>query len=165
MKNYKCIENLTRQLSDAADEVIACAGAYDGDGPYRALISDLTEVHGFDDAYIPLLLEMLNERTDDMVFEDMVDEIMVYRDQQEEKQNETLPDPSLLPYPPERMEQLLDKALNWIGGNHQSDGALYNTLVEQLGMSDEEISAAGFNFLKEYFYSPDEDEIPGITME
>lgn len=164
MKNYKCIENLTRQLSDAADEVIACANAYDGESPYRALISDLTEVHGFDEAYIPLLVEMLNERTDDMVFEDMVDEIMAYRDQQEEKQNETLPGPSPLPFLPERMEQILNKALDWIG-NLESGGELYNTLVEQLNMSDDEIAAAGFDSLSEYFYDPDENKSVGITME
>ena len=64
---------------------------------------------------------------------------------------------------PDRMEQLLDKALDWIG-NLDSGGELYNTLVEQLGMSDEEIEAAGFGSLSEYFYDPDEDETPGMIM-
>lgn len=148
----QCVVNLEKCLSNAADEVISCANAYNGEGSYRALISDLTEVHGFDDAYIPLLVEMLNERSDSIVFEDMVDEIMAYRDQQEKK----LPGPSPLPFSQDRMEQILDKALDWIG-NQESGGELYNTLVEQLHMSDEEISAAGFDTLSEYFYDPAEE--------
>lgn len=148
----QCVKDLEKKLSDAADEVISCANAYDGEGSYRALIFDLTQMHGFDDAYIPLLVEMLNERSDGIVFEDMVDEIMAYRDQQEEK----LRGPSPLPFQPERMERLLDKALDWIG-NQESGGELYNTLVERLGMSDDEIAAAGFDSLSEYFYDPAEE--------
>ena len=132
--------------------MVSCANAYDGEGSYRALISALTEVHGFDEAYIPLLVEMLNEHFGDIMFEDMVDEIIAHRDQQEKK----LPDPSPLPFSPDRMEQILDKALDWIG-NQESGGELYNTLVEQLHMSDEEISAAGFDTLSEYFYDSAEE--------
>lgn len=148
----QCMVNLEKCLSNAADEVISCANAYDGEGSYRALISDLTQVHGFDDAYIPLLVEMLNERSDSIVFEDIVDEIMAYRDQQEEK----LPGPSPLPFSQDRMEQILDKALDWIG-KLESGGELYNTLAEQLHMSDDEIAAAGFDSLSEYFYDPAEE--------
>ncbi|MFA6730003.1 MAG: hypothetical protein WC152_01050 [Candidatus Izemoplasmatales bacterium] len=158
MRKYNCLTSLEKKLSDAADEVISCANAYDGEGSYRALISDLTQAHGFDEVYIPLLIEMLNERSDSIVFEDMVDEIITYRNQQKEK----LPGPSPLPFSPDRMEQILDKALDWIG-NQENGGELYNTLVEQFHMSDDEIAAAGFDSLSEYFYDPAEE--PDMKLE
>ena len=61
-----------------------------------------------------------------------------------------------LPFSPNRLAQILDRALDWIG-NIESGGELYNTLVEQLHMSDEEISAAGFDSLSDYFYDPEEN--------
>jgi hypothetical protein len=64
---------------------------------------------------------------------------------------------SALSFAPDRANQLLDKALDWLG-TLENDGELYNTLKEQLEMSDEEISAAGFDTLSEYFEEPDEDE-------
>ncbi|HCA30709.1 MAG TPA: hypothetical protein DEP23_14740 [Ruminococcaceae bacterium] len=152
MKNYKCIADLEKRLSDAVDEITSCADAYfdEGrEGPYRALIDDLINVHSFDEQYMPLLTEMIRERVPDNFVEIVEDEIMLYPQQ--------TPTKSSLPFSPERIEQIRDKAFNCIGGNHTSDGALYNTLVEQLEMSDEEIAAAGFEYLKEYFYDPDEN--------
>jgi len=83
-----CIKKLENSLTDAVDEVVSCAHAYDGDGEYRALISDLKEVYGFDEAYVPLLLEMLNdrERLGVLEFEVIGDEIFAYRDQPEQKE-------------------------------------------------------------------------------
>ena len=153
MKNYKCIADLTQKLSDAADEVMSCINAYRGETPYRILISELAQTHHFDEAYVPLLVDILNEITDDIVFEDLVDEIMAYRDQPEE----TLPGPSPLPYAPDRMEHLLDKALDWIGQLDTGAG-LYDTLKNEIGMTDEEITAAGFETLKEYYTRPNDNE-------
>lgn len=155
MTEYKCLKNLEKRLSGAVDEVISCANAYVGESPYRVLISDLTQEYGFDEAYAPLLVDMLNECTNDIVFEDMVDEIMAYRDQKEEM----LSGPSPLPFSADRMEHLLDKALDWIG-ELESGSELYNTLVEKLGMSDEEIAAAGFDSLSEYFEEPEQSDCP-----
>jgi hypothetical protein len=71
---------------------------------------------------------------------------------------------SPLSFTHERASQLLDKALDWIG-TLEAGGELYDTLVEWFGMSDEEISAAGFDTLNEYFEDPDEDEAPGMKLE
>jgi hypothetical protein len=149
---------LEKRLSNACDEIISCAAAYDGTSPFRVLISDLQETHGIDETYAPLLLKMLGQRTDVFEFEDVGDEIMAYR--QENKQTQSGP----LPFAPDRANQLLDKALDWIG-TMESGGELYNTLVEKLNMSDEEISAAGFDTLSEYFEDPDEDENAGMKLE
>jgi len=148
---YQCVQNLEKRLSVIVDDVVAGANAYNGDGPYRALISDLMAQYKFDDAYIPLLVEMLNERTDDIVFEDMVDEIVAFRDPVEQ----ILPGPAPLPYAPERMAHLLDKALDWIGMTGR-DEELYDTLKNELGMTNSEISAAGFE-LERYYSEPDGD--------
>jgi hypothetical protein len=158
----ECLKKLEQSLNNAADEVVSCATAYDGEGPFRVLISDLTEEHGLDERYIPLFIEVLGERTEAFEFEDINDEIICYRNEPEQK--ETLPGPSPLPFSQERSNELLDKALDWIG-TLEHGGELYNTLVERLHMSDEEISAAGFDMLSEYFENPGEDEDAGITME
>ncbi|MCL2344221.1 MAG: DUF6329 domain-containing protein, partial [Firmicutes bacterium] len=150
---YQCVVTLENRLSAVVDDVMSRVNAYDGGNPCRILISDLVAGHHFDEAYVPLLVDMLNERTDDIVFENIFDEITAYRDQPEE----TLPGPSPLPYAPERMEHLLDKALDWIGQLDTGAG-LYDTLKTQLGMTDEEITAAGFETLKEYYTGPDEGE-------
>lgn len=157
-QRYNCIQDLESCLTGAVDEITSCAHAYNGEGPYRVLISDLMEQHLFDERYIPLLTEMLGEHSG-LEFEIDKDEILLYTNyRQEEKQTQTktLPAPSPLPYSADRMGRLLDKALDWIG-RLECGAELYNTLVEQLGMSDEEISAAGFDTLSEYFYDPTED--------
>ena len=74
-----------------------------------------------------------------------------------------LPGPKPLPYSPERMEQLLDRALNWIC-NQENGNDLYNTLAEQLNMSDEEITDAGFD-LSDHFKRFSHDEEPGMSMQ
>lgn len=84
-QRYNCIQDLESRLTGAADDIISRAGAYNGEGPYRILISDLTEKHGFDEAYISLLIQMLNEHNGKIVFEDMVDEIVAHRNHQEEE--------------------------------------------------------------------------------
>lgn len=84
-QRYNCLQDLESSLMQAAEDVITRAGAYNGEGSYRVLISDLTEKNGFDEAYIPLLIQMLNEHSNGMMFEDMVDEIIAHRDQQEEE--------------------------------------------------------------------------------
>ena len=74
MRDCKCVTELTQKLSDAADEVILCANMYykgNEETPYRALISDLSFEHGFDERHIPLLIEMLAERTKAFEFEEI----------------------------------------------------------------------------------------------
>ena len=160
-----CLKKLENSLTDAVDEVTSCAHAYEGESPYRVLISDLKETHGFEEAYVPLFIEMLNEREHlgSLEFEVIGDELFVYNDQQEETQSNQHSGFASLSFPPERMERLLDNALEWIG-NQETGGALYNTLSEQLGMTDEEIAEAGFA-LDEHFNSPDEEESSGMTMQ
>jgi hypothetical protein len=167
MKKYQCIDNLIRKLSDAGDEVMSCANAYFGENGeerhYRVLISDLTSEHQFDEAYIPLLVQMLNERTDDIVFEDLVDEIVAYNDQQKENQTEMLNGLIDLDFPPKRMNYLLNKALDWLG-ECENGADLYDTLKTKVGMTDEEITAAGFD-LSEHYNGFLEDESSDITMQ
>jgi hypothetical protein len=162
MKRQECLKKLEKSLNNAADDLVSRALAYDGEGPYRALLDELCAEHSIDGRYLPLLLETLGERAEAFEFEETGGEIFAYRNQQE--QARALPDPSPLPFSPERMEQILDKALDWIGELDRGAG-LYNTLAERLGMSNEEISAAGFETLKEYFEDPGEDENAGMTME
>jgi len=162
---FQCIAELERRLSGAADKVVSCADSYFSEiseGPYRASIHDLMGQHRFDDRYIPLLVQMLNEHRDDIVFEDIADEIVAYRDQPEQRA-ETLPGPLPLPFPPERMEQLLDKALDLIGKTGEGS-QLYDALKNEVGMTDEEITVAGFD-LKEHFCDADADESPGMAMQ
>jgi len=139
MKNYKCITDLTQRLSDAADEVISCANAHYNDehiDPHRALISDLQEEYGFGEQYVPLLLEMLSERSSVLEFERIDDEIISYRDQQN----------SLTQlFAPERLGELLENTLEWIGES-VSGSDFYRTLKKSIGMSDEEMIAAGYIF-------------------
>ena len=162
-QQYKCITDLEKRLSDAVNEVVSGANAYNGEGPYRALLGDLMEEHQFDELYIPLFIEMLGERSP-TEFEVDNDELILYTNYgQEEKQTETLPGPAPLPYAPERMEHLLDKALDWIGQLDTGAG-LYDTLKNEIGMTDEEINLAGFE-LSDYFNDPDEDETSGMQME
>jgi hypothetical protein len=160
----KCVADLEKRLTDACDEVVSCAKAYDGEGPYRVLISDLQETHGLDEAYAPLLLAALGERAEAFEFEDIGDEIIIYRQEEKQEQGGPYPSPSPLPFTPERMGQLLDKALDWIGGQEMG-GALYNILAEEIQMSDAEITAAGFDALEECFEEPGEDEDTGMTMQ
>ena len=76
-------------------------------------------------------------------------------------QSETLSARSPLPFSPERMERLLDRALDWIG-EHEAGDELYDTLKNTIGMTDEEIKAAGFELSE---LDDGEDEEPGMTME
>jgi len=155
MNHYKCLADLEKRLSDAAGEVVSGALNYDGYGPYHALVDDLVEVHKLDEAYVPLLADMIRERVPMMDVEVINNEIMVQRDQ--------LPGPSPLPFQPDRMEHLLDKALDWIG-EHERGSDLYDTLRNMIGMEDDEILAAGFECLEKYFDGPDTDENPVISM-
>lgn len=147
MAYYNCIDDLAKRLSDAVDEVLSCAEAYDGEGPYRVLIDDLTDEHGFDKQYIPLLNEMIKERVPDYDLDLFDDEIMLYR-----KSIPTLD----LPFTKTRTMQLLNKALDWIG-EMENGSELYDTLKNVIGMTDSEISAARFDMLKEYFEKPEPD--------
>jgi hypothetical protein len=61
-QRYNCIEYLESCLMNAADEIISCANDYNGEGSYRALVEDLISEHSFDEHYIPLLVDMLNEQ-------------------------------------------------------------------------------------------------------
>ena len=70
----------------------------------------------------------------------------------------------MLPFPPERMERLLDKALDWIE-RMESGADLYDTLKFIVGMTDYEISAAGFDGLEQYFGSHDADETDDLAMQ
>jgi len=84
-QRYNCIQDLECALMNAANEVVSCANAHDGDGDFRALIDDLADEHGFDKTYIPLLADMIEEHSsinDVMVFSD---EIIVSVNRQEEK--------------------------------------------------------------------------------
>ena len=139
MRDYKCVTDLMQKLSDAADEVISFANAhYNGEhiGPHRALISDLQEEHGFDEQYIPLLVEMLNERSDVLEFENIDDEIIAYRDQFKNLTQF---------FTPERLGELLGNTLEWIGEN-AAQYHLFDTLKKTIGMTNDEIKAAGFEF-------------------
>jgi hypothetical protein len=157
-----CLKKLEQSLNNAADEMVSRALAYGGEGAFRVLASDLMDEHGLDERYIPLFIEVLGERTEAFEFEDIGGEIFCCRTEPE--QTEKLPGPSPLPFSRERSNELLDKALDWLG-TLEHGGELYNTLVEKLNMSDEEISEAGFETLSEYFEEPGEDENAGITME
>jgi hypothetical protein len=165
-QRYNCVQDLESALMSAADEVSSSAEAYDGIAPFRILISDLSEKHHFDEVYTPLLIEMLSEHSNICAVEDIGDEITVWTNalQAKEDAENLRPSVSPLPFSPDRAGQLLDKALDWIG-TMESGGELYNTLVEKLNMSDEEISAAGFDTLSEYFEDPDEDEDAGMKLE
>ncbi len=80
-RRSKCMKILEKRLSDACVEVECCALAYDDTNPYRALLSDLVKVHGFEEAYIPLFLAMLSERSEGFTFEVDNDELIVYRNE------------------------------------------------------------------------------------
>jgi hypothetical protein len=154
MKPYQCIAKLEKSLSNMVDEVMSCATAYFSEdnciGSYRVLLDDLTHEHGFDERYAPLLVDMLNERADSMEFEVIDDEIMGYSKQQTQ----------IFPFSPKRMDQLLDKALDWIGeNNHRHE--LYDTLRNILGMTDDEIKNAKFE-LDEFSEEPTETQ--GMSM-
>jgi len=85
-QRYKCIQNLENALMNAADELMSCTLAYDGDDDFRALTDELASEHDFDKAYIPLLADMLREHSlvnDVMVFDD---EIIVSVNRQEKEQ-------------------------------------------------------------------------------
>jgi hypothetical protein len=84
-----CIADLEKRLTDACDEIISCANAYDGIGPLRTRISDLTEEHGFDKTYTPLLLKMLGECSEVFAFESSDDEIKAYRQEKEQTQTDS----------------------------------------------------------------------------
>jgi hypothetical protein len=89
-------------------------------------------------------------------------QIIEYRQEEKQEQSDPSHGSSPLPFELDRANQLLDKALDWIGTT-ESGGELYNTLGEQLHMSDEEISAAGFDTLSEYF--EDTGENAGMKLE
>jgi len=156
---YQSIKNLEKSLSDAVDEIISSAGGYDGDGPYRMLISELAEKHSFDESYAPLLIKMLNEcgQIGTVEYELSGEEIFAHK---------TVPvaqyDP--IPFEPERMKKLLDRALNWIG--EMSTGPdLNDTLKNTIGMTDDEIAAAGFDIFEKRFDGQDENEAHSMKME
>ncbi len=67
-------------------------------------------------------------------------------------------------FPPERMEYLLNRALDWLG-ECENGADLYETLKTKVGMTDEEIADAGFDTLSEFFNGFLEDEGPGMIME
>jgi len=151
MKSYKCIATLTRQLSDAADEVITRADEYEDIVPYRVQISELAEQHGFDEQYAPLLAEMIRERTGSYEIEIIGDEIMFH--------HRSLLAQSLTP---DRLAELLNNSLEWI--STQVDGVdFYNTLKNDIGMDNHELEAAGYNFGEESM-SEAAAGYPGITM-
>lgn len=160
-QRYNCLQDLESWLTKTADGVVSDALAYDGEGVFRVLMDDLIEEYNFDTQYANLLAEMLCEHSAVNNAEVIDDEIMISVNRQEKKQ-ETQPEK--LPFSHDRTAQLLDNALDWIG-TQENGGELYNTLVERLHMSDEEIKAAGFDALSEYFYGPGEGEDIGITME
>ena len=81
---YHCLKDLEKRLSDAADEVISCALAYDGEEPFRVLPKDLMATHQFDEAHLPLLIQMLGERTEVWDFEVVGDAFIVYRERKPE---------------------------------------------------------------------------------
>jgi len=68
-----------------------------------------------------------------------------------------------LPFTPERMEQLFNNALGF-AGDLWSEYELYDTLSESFGMTDEEISASGFGWLKEYYTGQAESEDSSMKM-
>ena len=151
MKKYKCIADLTRKLSDAADKIISCANSYYNEdylGPYRVLTGDLTDEHGFDEQYVPLLVEMIGECTGAYEIEIIDDEIIIH--------HKWLLAQFLFP---DRMAELLNNALTYISGM-VSNSDLYSTFKNSVGMCNEEMIAAGY-----IFDEPDEDENLGITME
>ena len=151
MKSYKCIATLTRQLSDAADEVIACADDYEDVVPYRVQISELAEQHGFGEQYAPLLAEMIRERTGSYEIEIVGDEIMFH--------HRSLLAQSLTP---DRLAELLNNSLEWI--STQADGVdFYNTLKNDIGMNNDELEAAGYSFGEETM-SETAAGYPGFTM-
>lgn len=65
---------------------------------------------------------------------------------------------------PERMEQLLDRSLGWIK-EMKSGADLYDTLKNEIGMTNEEITAAGFD-LKEHYNFDDVEpiEVPPVYL-
>lgn len=145
MSQYSCIDELIRKLSDAVDEVTSCALAYEGEGPYRVPLDDLTDEHGFDRQYIPLLTEMIKERIPGMDTVTTDDEIILH--------THHLPGQAPLLLTRERAATLLDSALEWIGKS-SSGLELYDILTIVIGMTDEEIHAAGFYALSGYFEKP-----------
>jgi len=146
MREYNCINGLIKCLSNAVDEVVSCALDYDGDGPYRVLIDGLNEVHEFGRKNVNLLIAMIKERIPKLEIVDWDDELLLYTNH--------LPGKNHLPFTPERTSVLLDRALDWIG--EMSRGSdLYGTLKDTIGMTDKEITAAGFE-LSDYFDESDE---------
>jgi hypothetical protein len=73
---YQCLKHLT----NAVDEIVSCASAYDGLGPFRVLIPDLLAEHELNETHIPLLVQMLGERTDVYDFEEIDDEFILCRE-------------------------------------------------------------------------------------
>lgn len=144
MSQYELINRLTA----AADNVESRALTYEGEGPYFVLIDELAEDYGINEQYIPLLIEMLMEHIPGMDAEIIDNEIVLYID---DHQNQ-----SML-FTTERMEILLDNALDWIG-EMSSGSDLYDTLKNVIGMTDDEIQAAGFDSLSEYFEEAKQQE-------
>lgn len=83
---YQCLKH----LSNAVDEIVSSACAHDGLGPFRALIPDLLAEHELDEACLPLIVQMLGERTDVYDFEVDNDEIILYREPMPPVQQEEL---------------------------------------------------------------------------
>jgi len=83
---YQCLKHLT----DAVDEIVSCASAYDGLGPYRVLIPELLAEHELDEAHTPLLVQMLGERKDIYDFEEIGGEFILYREPMPPVQQEEL---------------------------------------------------------------------------
>ena len=83
---YQCLKHLT----DAVDEIVSCASAYDGLGPYRVLIPELLAEHELDEAHTPLLVQMLGERKDIYDFEEIGGEFILYREPMPPVQQEDL---------------------------------------------------------------------------
>jgi hypothetical protein len=158
MKHYKCLIDYENALHAAADELISAARGYKNPPPFRALIEDICDRHDIGPGSIYLLAELIREREPDIDVEIIDDEITLFCGNQ---QSVTQPPP---PFSHARTNEMLDAVLDWIAEN-ESGADLYDTLKNTIGMSDEEISAAGFGTLEKYFENPDEDESTGMTLQ
>jgi len=156
-QQYECLKRFEKSMNDAADELISCARAHYDDGneeSFRAGIEEICDGHDVGVGNCSLLVDLVLEREPTFDIEIDDDEIIISRVQ---------PEQAASPISPERTAEILDKALDWIG-EMESRGDLYDTLKNTIGMSDEEITAAGFE-LSDYFDDPDEEESSGMTMQ
>ena len=166
-QHYQCLRDLEKHLLKAGDEMVSRAIACDSEEPYRANISDIINEHRLNEALVPLFIEMLGDRFGAFEFRADGDAIIIDMGGQEQDHShareEAVSDTKPLPFTPERMEQLLDKALDCIGGM-SSDSGLYDKLQNIVGMTDDEIAAAGFGWLKKHFNGQAESEGHSMRM-